>query len=592
MKTELKKDKNKKMVIQTGIFTVLFLSILALILSTIIIYNSYSLQKQSILDYMTSNLKKTEESINTSCPSFLRNYIEQNPDCIKDIKKYKVTFSDDNDKNEYDELFLRLFNGNLSEDYFNSLDTEKKNTLCAYSYITIFTDLMMSYNKNQLEDILIISAPVDDHASIFSHIKKYEDDNMDDYTTKAEFGTEIVYSSDEHPAYKELLDNPEKKYAIEKITVDGTAVTNIVAPLQDDSNTKYIISLTFMTEDLDTLDIRSAIIHVVLVILLGTIIASLLVSFAIYFIIIRPLSKVSNSINDYTDHKDSSIVDKEMSLIHSKNEIGILADDFRDLTSEIERYTNENITMVHEQEKISADLNTAATIQNDMLIKEFPTDSRFSIFASMTPAKEVGGDFYDFFMIDEDHLGLTIADVSGKGVPASLVMMSTLTSIRHYASVLKTPNEILRSINNELSARNIMNMFVTVWFGILDLNSGLLTTANAGHEYPAVNINGRFELFKDKHGFVIGGMPGMKYKNEEIQLKSGDSIFVYTDGVPEATDPEEKLYGTDKMIEALNISPNAQPKELLENVKASVDNFVKDAPQFDDLTMLSIKYYG
>ena len=140
--------------------------------------------------------------------------------------------------------------------------------------------------------------------------------------------------------------------------------------------------------------------------------------------------------------------------------------------------------------------------------------------------------------------------------------------------------------------KNPKGMFVTAWIGILDLSTGVLTTANAGHEYPAININGQFELFKDKHGFVLGGMSGMKYKTEVIQLKKGDSIFVYTDGVPEATDSEEKMFGTDKMIEALNISSDAEPEELLKNVKASVDEFVGNTPQFDDLTMLSIKYSG
>ena len=210
----------------------------------------------------------------------------------------------------------------------------------------------------------------------------------------------------------------------------------------------------------------------------------------------------------------------------------------------------------------------------------------------MDPAKEVGGDFYDFFMIDDDHLGVVIADVSGKGVPAALFMMISKTVVQNFAMLGVGAGEVLRRANNALCAQNKMEMFVTAWIGVLELSTGKMTCASAGHEYPAIYHNGKFELLMDKHGFVLGGMEGVKYKEYEIQLDKGDKIFVYTDGVPEATSANTELYGTDRMIEALNSRPEADPKEILRIVRASVDEFVGSAEQFDDLTMVCVEYKG
>ena len=242
------------------------------------------------------------------------------------------------------------------------------------------------------------------------------------------------------------------------------------------------------------------------------------------------------------------------------------------------------------------ELNMATEIQTGMLpsiFPAFPERAEFDIHASMDPAKEVGGDFYDFFMIDDDHLAMVIADVSGKGVPAALFMMSSKILINDHALMGGTPAEILERVNKQVCANNDAHMFVTVWLGILEISTGKLTTASAGHEYPIININGRYELLKDKHGLAVGAFEMAKYKDTEIQLKKGDSIFVYTDGVAEATDANNELFGTDRTIEALNAIPKgASQKEILAGVRAAVDAFVKEAPQFDDLTMVGLKYNG
>ena len=241
------------------------------------------------------------------------------------------------------------------------------------------------------------------------------------------------------------------------------------------------------------------------------------------------------------------------------------------------------------------ELAMATEIQAAMLpsiFPAFPSREEFDLHASMDPAKEVGGDFYDFFLIDEDHLGLIIADVSGKGIPAALFMMISKTVLQNFAKLGIGAAEILKKANEALCVENKTEMFVTAWVGILEISSGKLTCANAGHEYPAVCQDGRFTLLKDRHGFVLGGMEGSQYREYSIRLKKGDKIFVYTDGVPEATDRENALFGTERMLEALNKDAALSPRELLGKVRRAVDAFVGDAEQFDDLTMLCLEYKG
>ena len=223
----------------------------------------------------------------------------------------------------------------------------------------------------------------------------------------------------------------------------------------------------------------------------------------------------------------------------------------------------------------------------------FPERTDMEIYATMHPAKEVGGDFYDFFLIDPMHLGVVIADVSGKGVPAALFMVIAKTLIKNRALMGGTPSEILAFVNNQLCENNEAEMFVTVWMGILDLSTGVMTAANAGHEYPAFRkADGEFELIKDKHGFVLAGLEDVAYTDYEIRFEPGDTLYVYTDGVAEATNAESKLFGTERMLQALNGSPDKACRKILENVREGIHAFVQEAPQFDDITMVALTYYG
>ena len=267
-----------------------------------------------------------------------------------------------------------------------------------------------------------------------------------------------------------------------------------------------------------------------------------------------------------------------------------------DTIRRMERERMEQENMIREQERIVKELSTARQIQRSVLphiFPPFPERKEIDLFASMDPAQDVGGDFYDFFFIDEDHLCLVIADVSGKGIPGALFMMFSKRIIEDFARMEHSVSKILEKTNELLCDNNQAEMFVTVWLGILEISTGRLTAANAGHEYPAIQrIDDRFELYKDRHGFVIGGMPGVHYREYELQMAPGDKLFVSTDGVPEATAGSGEMFGAERMVAALNTCAVGSPEEILHSVKSNVDAFVGDAEQFDDLTMMCLEYKG
>ena len=322
----------------------------------------------------------------------------------------------------------------------------------------------------------------------------------------------------------------------------------------------------------------------------------LALTFLIWFLYrktVSPVTQIQKNVRQYTNDKDTARIVEEMGKVKVKNEFGALAHDISNLAEEVERYNGENVRLTSEHERIATELDLATKIQMNALpavFPAFPERKEFDIYASMTPAKEVGGDFYDFFLLDEDHLALVIADVSGKGVPAALFMMMTKILIENHAKMGLSPKEVLEKTNEAICRNNEEGMFVTVWFGILEISTGKVTAANAGHEYPLVRqADGSFEIFKDKHGFVLGVMEEKKYQEYEFTLQKGGTIFLYTDGVPEAMNADNELFGNERMLSAVNETPNGSPKELLNHVHGKVNEFAGDAPQFDDLTMLAIK---
>jgi len=366
------------------------------------------------------------------------------------------------------------------------------------------------------------------------------------------------------------------------------------APVEADGSAKYAVCMLYDWAPFKKVLSDNLFAMLIVGILIMTAGGSLLLHF-LARTAIKPVTAIQRCVRRYIGDKDSKAVVDSMKMITEENEFGALAGDISQLAEEMERYTDENIRLAGEHQRVATELDLAARIQNGSLPSSFPAypeRGEFDIYASMTPAKEVGGDFYDYFLIDDDHLALVIADVSGKGVPASLFMMSSKILISNRAVLGGTPAEIFEFVNERICENNTLDMFVTVWLGILEISTGKLTCSNAGHEFPIFGKNGKFELMKDKHCMVLGAVPGIKYKNYEVQLEKGETVFVYTDGAAEATDASENMFGTDRITEALNTVPDGSPKELIDAVAKAVDGFVKDAPQFDDLTMLALRYIG
>ena len=311
---------------------------------------------------------------------------------------------------------------------------------------------------------------------------------------------------------------------------------------------------------------------------------------------ITPVMKIKSNVGKFVEN--NAQLDDSLTEIKTGDEIEDLAMSVYDMEKDIVNYIDNLQTITAEKERISSELNVAKRIQLGILPREFPPfpDRReFDIYATMDPAKEVGGDFYDFYLLDEDHLAMIMADVSGKGIPAALFMGLTKTLIKNRSimgSNLST-SSILHDVNNQICESNDAEMFVTIWFCILEISTGKLTVTNAGHEHPVLkHEGGDYKLKTYKHSPAIATFPGIQFEEHEYQLEPGDCLFVYTDGVPEATNAEDKLFGTDRLIKALNREPDASAEKLLANVKKDIDEFVGDAPQFDDITMMCFRYMG
>ena len=309
--------------------------------------------------------------------------------------------------------------------------------------------------------------------------------------------------------------------------------------------------------------------------------------------IVKPLNTITRRISELSE---TNLEFKMEDAYRTGDEVEELASSFARISHKTVGYLDTVRRVTAEKERIGTELSLATQIQAAMLphiVPAFPDRKDFDVIGSMDPAKEVGGDFYDYFLTDDDHLCMLIADVSGKGVPAALFMMASKIILQSVAMLGGTPAEILAKTNQAICSNNEAEMFVTVWIGILELSTGRLTCANAGHEYPVFKKpDGNFELLRDRHGFVLGGLEEATYKEYEVMLEPGSKLFVYTDGVPEATNAAQELFGTDRMVSALNTEPDDAPMDILRNVRKAVDSFVLDAEQFDDLTMLCMEYKG
>ena len=394
-------------------------------------------------------------------------------------------------------------------------------------------------------------------------------------------------------------DGSAEVYNISYTDKYGWLCTTGVPIMNDDGSIASFIladvSLEELLNGMQSFTILYTIATVLTVLLLG-----FLLSRHIRKNMVEPINMIAEAAEAYVkDKKDGGTLSENHFKglgIDTGDEIENLYFTLSDMEKDLNAYEEDLTKAIQEQQRIGTELDLAKRIQEDMLptiFPPFPERKDFDVYASMIPAKEVGGDFYDYFLIDEDHLCIVMADVSGKGVPAALFMMASKILLKTTAMAIPEPGKILARVNNQICNNNSLEMFVTAWLGILELSTGKLTAANAGHEYPIIRQHGgRYELYRDKHGFVMGGMEGMEYKEYEIWLKPGSEVFLYTDGVTEATSEKNEQFGTKRLLESLNGGLAPELKGVLERVNDAVDVFVGDAPQFDDITMLCLYYAG
>ena len=313
--------------------------------------------------------------------------------------------------------------------------------------------------------------------------------------------------------------------------------------------------------------------------------------FAIFFatifvlvkvLVVKNIRKINTSLSQITDGNLNVTVD-----VRDNEEFASLSDDINSTVTTLKHYIDEAAA------RFDKDLEIAKQIQQSALPSVFPpypNRKDFSIYASMNAAKEVGGDFYDFYLVDENHLAFVVADVSGKGIPGAMFMMTSKTLIKSFAESGLPVHEVLTNVNTQLCQNNEAGMFVTAWMGILDLQTGLIKFANAGHNPPLVkHKDGSYEFLKGKVNFVLAGMDMVKYKEQELQLQPGDEIYLYTDGVTEAHNSNNELFGENRLLESLNSTKGMSVEDICKKVKEDVDAFVCDAEQFDDITMLCVQ---
>ncbi len=315
----------------------------------------------------------------------------------------------------------------------------------------------------------------------------------------------------------------------------------------------------------------------------------------------QPIEKLAEIVGSYyvgnvSDDERKKMLEDCSVYAKDSTEVGKLARSYISMIEDLETYIENLQSIMSEKERINAELQLASDIQAHMLpciFPPFPGRTEFDLYALMHPAKEVGGDFYDFFLVNEDKLAIIVADVSGKGVPAALFMVIAKTLIKNYTQMDMDPAEVFTTVNHILCDGNDAGLFVTAWMGVLEIETGKLTYVNAGHNPPLIKkADGNFEYLRERTGFVLAGMDGIKYRQNSFKLSPGDRIFLYTDGVTESTNEHEELYGEERLQHFLNTHETGHTEEILDALRKDLRDFSNEAPQFDDITMLLLDYKG
>ena len=507
--------------------------------------------------------------------------------CVAGIWKFSSAFDDEYSNTTYHiaDTAASLVNGDHIKDYLAGQQEEEynrtKRILNAYC------------TRMSVSLVYVIDVDRSDYGRFVSVFNAVDNSVDDSNYTEWERGYERETTNDNYrSAYKDIYEE-ETSYEIIYRFNPGPGLHQHITMIVPVKNSEGKVAALLCVQR-PISELASAIgSFVTYIVIAALILCVIVVQFVARFLrkwVVDPIRKISKEATRFAKENTKG---EELGDVSKYEEIYNLSRSIDKMETDMVQYV-ENLTLVTaERERIGTELSFAKQIQYSSLPTKFPAfpdRGEFDVYAYMRPAKEVGGDFYNFILVDNDHLAMWIGDVSDKGVPAALFMMAINIMISLRTSMGGTPAQIMAYVNDRVCEHNGENLFVTIWLGILELSTGKLTFVNAGHEDPAVcHKGGEFELYKTRHNIAVGIQPGMVYEDFELQLGKGDKIFIYTDGVPEATDPYDKLFSTDRMTQALNECRDGSPQELLENINKRVKEFVGDRTQFDDLTMLGLE---
>ena len=458
------------------------------------------------------------------------------------------------------------------------------------------------FNKLKKDgDITFLSLVVPDEDSVCFYIDAMVEEMGDDPANQLPYGSDILYvdaANPDDPADMEKYITIWERYrdnkGIDKPLVTdndyGYNYTGVSVILDENGNAiaeiQYILDMSEVRAYLNSFLINMLLISFAII---G--ITIILYIFFVRKMVTKPVGKLTAFTQEITK---TGMFENQHIDIKTGDEIESLSQSFNFMLAELENYIANLSKVTAEKERIGAELDIAKHIQASMLpciFPAFPERKEFDIYATMEPAKEVGGDFYDFFMVDDTHLAIVMADVSGKGVPAALFMVIGKTLIKDHTTPGRDLGKVFTEVNQLLCESNSEELFITAFEGVLDLVTGEFVYVNAGHEMPFIcKAGGDFEPYKIRAGFVLAGMEGMKYRAGSTRLEPGDKIFQYTDGVTEATNLQNELYGMNRLGAILNKVKGGTPNDILPAIKKDIDEFVGDADQFDDITMLCLEY--
>ncbi len=579
----------KKIFVKSKLTTkiVVFIVSICLIFGVLLIYISTNLYRERIVE--NYNDYGNNVAVATS-KMFPGNSIEKYANIVFKYNRSQI------DKSKVDEV---LNSTEYKEVHDRVVDLRKSLKFNDIFVCVVDVDVLKSYDPE--------TTNIDEWNPLYYIVDSHVDDNL-----KQPFAKKDRFS----PKYvKNIIDKVDAVASSGNLETSGN-LENAGSSYPENGRYGYTITLSnyaFVNKDFVVLvccDIsvesyQQDIMNFIITIAISVFVLMLILVFVSLFMIsrhfVKPVVSIANEAGNFAGNEGWSL--SALEEFKTGDEIELLAQSILKMQKNMFQYMDDSINKAINLKKVRTELNVAKSIQADMLPAIFPESTRrnnFDLDASMTPAKEVGGDFYDFFFIDDsnNHLALVIADVSGKGVPAALFMVIAKTLIKDRASINTSgkdhsPAEILKYVNEQLCENNKNELFVTVWLAIVDMQTGECISANAGHEYPAIcRKGGKYELIKDKHSPAVATIEGIKFKDQEFQLNPGDSLFVYTDGVTEATNADGELFGEKRLVDALNKDDKASASDILKNVRKDVDKFVGKAPQFDDLTMVCFKYYG